>query len=290
MVLEALLSPIKAEKHPAIMILLGMLYASMAIVLSIWIFSKYSSLVMVFLTSLAAGPIVYSTIKLEERKDEEMFGESLLLREHSRALMAFMYLFIGFSIAFALWYLFIPVISGDGSTTNHQLFQSQIDTIKSINTRAAVIGMAAHTGRFMDILLNNLNVLIFCILFSLIYGLGAIFILAWNASVIGAAIGIYIEREVATIAGSVGFVKLSALIQIYAVGFLKYSLHGPMEILGYFIGGLAGGIVSVAVVRHTFGTKKFEIILIDAADLVMLSVGVLVLAAVVEVWITPIVF
>ena len=38
---------------------------------------------------------------------------------------------------------------------------------------------------------NNMYVLIFTLVFSLIFGAGVIFILAWNASVIGAAIGIF---------------------------------------------------------------------------------------------------
>ena len=35
----------------------------------------------------------------------------------------------------------------------------------------------------------------FCLLFSLIYGSGAIFILTWNASVLGTAIGNYIKSK-----------------------------------------------------------------------------------------------
>ena len=71
---------------------------------------------------------------------------------------------------------------------------------------------------------------------------------------------------------------------------LKYSLHGLLEILAYFVGGLAGGIISVAVIRHNFGTRKFERILWDASDLIIISVVVLVVAAILEVWVTPMVF
>jgi len=274
------------------MFLLGFLYTNVAILLSLWIFYEYSSLVMVFLTVFASVPIVYNTIKLEERKDELEESETKLLKEHSKALMVFIGLFLGFSFAFALWYVFLPELGESFSSipgdAGEVLFATQIDTFNSINAKAS--GMAVRFGEFTKILFNNMRVLIFCILFSFIYGLGAIFILAWNASVIGAAIGLYIRKNLAVVAASSGFAKVAGYAQVFTIGFLKYSLHGILEILAYFVGGLAGGIISVAVIRHNFGTRKFERILWDASDLIIISVVILVVAAFVEVWVTPIVF
>ena len=89
MVLESLVNPIKAERQPYEMFFIGLLYASIAIFLSIWIFKEYSSLVMVFLTVFAAVPLMYNTLKLEEKKDIEISGERKLLREHGKALKFF---------------------------------------------------------------------------------------------------------------------------------------------------------------------------------------------------------
>lgn len=75
-----------------------------------------------------------------------------------------------------------------------------------------------------------------------------------------------------------------------SIGLLRYSLHGVPEILAYFIGGLAGGIISIAVIRHDFGTKKFERILLDSSDLLITAVVVLLIAAIIEVFITPALF
>jgi len=291
MVLESLTNPIRAEKRPIQMAILGFLYANVAIMLSLWIFYEYSSLVMVFLTVFASVPIVYNTIKLEEKKDEQEDSEIKLLEEHSKALKVFVFLFIGFAVSFALWYVFLSSFSdflGLPEDVTETLFSTQVETFNSINAQAT--GMAARFGEFTKILFNNVRVLIFCILFSFIYGLGAIFILAWNASVIGAAIGMYIKKNIAALASTTGFVKVAGYLQIYTIGFLKYSLHGVLEILAYFVGGLAGGIISVAVIRHNFGTRKFERILWDASDLIIISVVILVVAAFVEVWITPVVF
>jgi len=294
MVLEALTNPVAAEKRPAQMMLLGFLYASAAVFFSLWIFYEYSSLVMVFLTVFASVPIVYNTIRLEEHKDETVESERMLLKEHGKALEVFLFLFIGYAVAFAIWYLIMPSVLPAinyvipvPDDAHQVLFSTQKDTYYAINAR--VIGWYAQLSRFTEILANNLNVLMFCILFSFIYGLGAIFILAWNASVIGTAIGIYIQDKWAALAsGSGGFIDY---VGVFLIGFfLKYSIHGLMEIAAYFVGGLAGGIISIAVMKHHFNTKKFEHILWDTSDLIILSVVILVVAAVVEVWVTPLMF
>ena len=63
MVVESIMNPLNAEKHPLRMFFVGALYTSIAFLLSIWIFGEYSSLVMVFLTVLACAPLMYNTIK-----------------------------------------------------------------------------------------------------------------------------------------------------------------------------------------------------------------------------------
>jgi len=57
----------------------------------------------------------------------------------------------------------------------------------------------------------------------------------------------------------------------FGISFLRYAIHGIPEILAYFTAGLAGGIISVAVIRHDFLTKKFKNIVIDSVDLTVLT-------------------
>ncbi len=46
----------------------------------------------------------------------------------------------------------------------------------------------------------------------------------------------------------------------------------------------------MAIIKHDVATKKFENILLDCSDLVLLSIGILIVAALVEVFITPLFF
>ena len=54
-----------------------------------------------------------------------------------------------------------------------------------------------NSGNLMPIFMNNMRVLLFTILFAFFYGAGAIFIFAWNASVIGFAIGNVFRNKLA---------------------------------------------------------------------------------------------
>ena len=286
MVLEDIISPGWAENRPSMMMIVGAIYTTLAIFLSYYIFEAYSSIFMVFLTTLAVLPIVYKLIKTEEQKDLTDMEEKILLKEHSRALKAFMYLFIGATLCFAFWYTVLPA---DMTST---IFHSQSTTITTINARVteqtAISGNATSGAAiFTKIFFNNFKVLLFCILFSFIYGAGAIFILIWNASIVGTAIGSFIRASIETLVTSSCGAGAGTTFCAISSGILRYTVHGIPEILAYFVAALAGGIISIAVINQEFNSRKFEHILLDSADLLMLAIAILFIAAILEVFITP---
>lgn len=285
MVLEMLMNPKKAERKPWEMFFIGLFYASIAIFLSNWIFQKYASLVMVFLSVLAPLFLIQNTLRFEEEKDKEISSEMILLKEHSKALSFFMFLFIGFVIAYSFWYLVLP------SHTVANIFGIQIETIETINSLASAhLSLSGAPTLLSQIFLNNAKVLFFCLLFAFFYGAGAVFILAWNASIVGAAMGSFIRTGLAVIARDVGFINISHYFSTFSLGLLRYFTHGLFEILAYFTAALGGGIISIAIARHEFGTEEFKHIALDSLDLIVLSVFMLFFAALIEVYITPLLF
>lgn len=282
MVLESIINPLRAEQKPWRLFFIGFIYTTVGLFLSLLVFEEHASLVMVFLTVFACVPLLYSTMKLEEKKDIEIENETSLLKEHSKAISFLILLFMGMVAAFSLWYVLLP--AGAAEST----FSIQTQMITSLNRH--ITGNATSVALFGKIFLNNLKVMIFCILFSFLYGAGAIFILTWNASVIGVAIGNFIRTHISTYAAEVGLPGVGSYFYAASLGLLRYSLHGIPEIVAYFIAGLAGGIISVAVIRHNYSTKAFERILLDSSDLILLSVFMLLLAAAIEVFITPVFF
>ena len=282
MVLESLTNPFRATHHPLHLFLLGAVYASTGLFLGNWIFREYASLIMVFLTVMACIPLLYNTFKEEEEQEIMLEEEKRILRQHSKVLIFLLFLFLGMVSSFVLWYVVLP------SSMVQSSFNSQTLTIQSISTR--LTGSYSNINIFTVILLNNLKVLVFCILFSFLYGAGAIFILTWNASVIATAIGNYIRSNIASYTAQLGLARYAVYFKIVSIGLLKYFIHGIPEITAYFIGGIAGGIISVAVIRESFGTKNFERIILDTSNLIVISVIILIIAALIEVYITPALF
>jgi uncharacterized membrane protein SpoIIM required for sporulation len=284
--LEMIINPKKAERHPWEMFFVGLVYATLSVGLVRWIFgsdpvlSRYSGILLVTFTVMFSMPFVYYTIRLEEKKALTGLKTIPLLMEHKRALMVFMWLFLGFVVAFSFWYIVLP---------NHESFRAQIETFCMINqpttfkncvdnyglqSQNSITGFATSTDRFFAIFTNNMYVLAFTLIFSLIFGAGVIFILAWNASVIAAAVGIFANESVSRI----------------PLGVLTYTAHGVPEIASYFIVALAGGMISIAAIRYRAGAEGFWEVLQDSLSLVFISVVVLFLAAMIEVFITPVLF
>lgn len=296
MVLEMLINPRKAERSPWEMFFIGMVYSSVSIFLSFYIFRQYAGIAMVFLTTLACTYLIQGTLRREERKDAVIPHELALLKEHGKALSYFMFLFLGFVVAFSVWYIALPY---DFSS---QVFKAQECTIGSINSVsiegcATASGLASAAGvpvsgidSFGRIFMNNIRVLLFVLIIAFFYGAGSVFILAWNATVIAAATGSFVRNALSSAATTIGLPGVASYFSSYSVGLLRYLTHGSLEILAYFIAALAGGIISVAVARHSFDSPRFRAVLTDSVDLIALSVGALFLAAVVEVFITPMIF
>lgn len=284
--LEMLINPKKAERRPWEMFFIGFFYASLSVLLVKWVFSqdavliKHSGILVVLFTVLFSLPFMYYTLRLEEHKVRKGRGSVELVRTHRKAVYAFLWLFIGFTVAFAFW---------NSILLTTETSKPQIETYCMINRPGSfdecvrqygikdstkLAPFMTNTERLFSIFTNNIYVLLFTLVFSLIFGAGAIFILAWNASVIGAAIGIFTNYE------------LSSL----PLGLARFFIHGIPEIASYFIVALAGGMVSIAVIKHETGTEKFWEVLQDALNLVIVAVVVLFIAALMEVFITPIVF
>lgn len=284
--LESMINPKRAEKGPWKMFFIGIIYASLSLILVHFLFkndsvlSKFSGLIVVLFCVMFSLPFMYFIIRQEETEDEEIDGAWSVWKTHSDAIYAFMWLFFGFIIAFAFW----NVILQDPALLN-----AQIETYCSINNPGSIQDCVAEysltsktisssasnsVARFFSIIGNNFGVMILTLIFSLIFGAGAIFILAWNASVISAAIGIFTRYTIHEI----------------PLGLLRYMIHGFPEIAAYFTTALAGGMFGVGIIRHGITNKKFAKVLVHVGILLGIALFTLLIAAVIEVYFTPLLF
>ena len=274
MVLESLINPKNASREPHVMFTLGIIYVLIAAAISIYVFPTNPSLPTVFLTTFAAIPLLVSLLKREEKevKEEVEKVKYPLIGEHKDVFEIFTYLFFGMTTAFLIMYVFLP------SNISTNLFSYQIQTIEGIS------GFFTQSTILQEILVNNFKVMLFCLIFSFLFGAGAIFIITWNASILGVAIGHAIREKLAQLGPSA-----ASYFYVIPYGFGRYLIHGIFEISAYFLAGIAGGIISAAVVRSDYHSKEFYEILLDSLDLIILASLLLVIGALVEVSITPMV-
>lgn len=280
--LESMFNPQRMEKGPWKMLFIGILYASLSLILVKWFFASdavlanYSGILVVTFCVMFTIPFMYFIIKEDEHEDEESFGFLSVWRIHKDAIYAFLWLFLGFIIAFAFWYIVLH---------DSTLFNAQLQTYCAINSPGnvnscvqkydfATTGAATQGLRFMAIIENNVYVMIFTLIFSLIFGAGAVFVLAWNASVISAAVSIFAGKSISDI----------------PLGIARYMIHGFPEIAAYFITALAGGIFGVGIIRNGIKSKRFVHVIGNTVILLFLSLIILIFAAIIEVYITPVLF
>ncbi|MCX8194347.1 MAG: stage II sporulation protein M [Candidatus Pacearchaeota archaeon] len=291
--LETLINPKKAERKPWEMFFIGALYAAVSLFiadflfLDNYVFEKHISILTVCFTVMFSIPFFFYIIKLEEKKDVRVESERKLLKEHSKAIAALLFLFFGYVVAFSVLFIVLPK---EMSSVNYKV---QIETYCSINAKFNIEQCVSNllTGEFTNIekkvpsvkegmnrvsviLSNNFYVLLFSLLFSFLFGAGALFILAWNASVIAAAVGVFAQSNLSNL----------------PTGLARYLIHGLPEIASYFIAALAGGIIGTAIIKHEFGNEKFWHVLQDSLDLIILALIVLIISAFIEVFLTPLFF
>ncbi|MDP3966224.1 MAG: stage II sporulation protein M [archaeon] len=284
--IELLINPKSAEKGPWKMFFIGLLYASLSILLVKMFFSgdpvltKYSGWIVVSFCVMFSLPFMYFIIRQEEKEDEAIEGMRRMWNVHKDAVLALVWLFLGFVVAFSFWLL----VLGDSNLLN-----AQIETYCLINNPGAIsecvkqyssgafigtTGAVTATERFATIFQNNLYVMVFTLIFSLIFGAGAIFILAWNATVIASAVGVFTKFD---------------LSQIPA-GLLRYMIHGLPEITSYFLAALAGGILGTGFIRNGIKSQRFLHVIENVIILLFAAVIILIIAGFMEVYLTPLFF
>lgn len=283
MVLEGLFSPFHVKRKPWQMFFAGFLYSIVGLMLSYFVFKEVAGILTVFLIVFATIPMLYTTIKNEEELDLKYHTEWKLLKEHTKVLIFLICLFLGITAGLVTCYVLLP------PAMTQTIFSLQEQAIMNVNNyvQASITGNVARISIFSKIFVNNLKVMFFCLIFSFLYGTGAMFILTWNASVIAAAMGNIFKSEIGKAASLIGFPSVSAYFSAATFSFFRYMTHGLFEIAAYFVAGLAGGIISIALIKHNF---KNEQVFIDALDLVLISLGFLLVASVIEVYITPLLF
>lgn len=211
----------------------------------------------VLLTSLAmAYPFVRYLLIREQEEAKQRWTETQLLRRHAEDFTLYLSFFLAATLAFAVSTFFVP----------EQFYTIQMGVLESIG---APTGQFYSQAFLMQIINNNLWVFMVTFILTFFVTSGVVFVLAWNASVLGVLIGM-----------------LSRTLLEVPLITLPYLPHGLLEIGGYVLAGISGALLSYAVEQYMLEEVDWQtnvVILKDSLTLFVLGVGLILVAGVIEV-------
>ncbi len=275
MVLEHLLSSKRIEQEPWLVAWLAFMFVAIAVSITYYIYPAESGLFLLTLVVMPAIPFFLHEIIAEEKKHEHRCKGESIFTCYNRLIKFYGYFFFGTALGFAFCSSLLP------EQTSSAMFAVQKQEI-SLFSSLAIPQAFSFQGAFLDIFLHNLQVLFLMLVFSFIYSIGNIFLLVWNASLVGIFLQSYIRAAIPFYAkfGILGFP--TAFITGSLNGVLRLVPHGIPEILAFFIASIAGGILSIAVERKMLRGASLRGILGDVAKLLVISIILLAIGAWVE--------
>jgi len=280
MVLESITSLKFAEKHPVSLFFTAFIITSIAMFASYKLFPGSSSVLTLAFVTIVFMPLMHKLFKQEEIQEvEEKDVPFAFIATHFDVIHIYSWIFIGMVVAYTFLGVALPDTNDDCTgfgcfiPAKSDVFSEQQRVHGSITGK--VIG---ETECFNDdsksfgscfelIFFNNAWVMILAIIFSLIWGAGAIFLLGWNASVIG----LFLAMEITSKSLDAGIVRA-----------ISYLPHGIPEVMAYFIAAIAGGIISAAISKKHFKHHELRIVAIDTVLILLLATITLFIGAFIE--------
>lgn len=278
MVLEQIFKEKWIEKKSWHALFLGIVYSIIGIISAKMIFGGNPGLMSVAFTSILLVLSLNNILGFEENIEirEKKFSLRLLLRDHFDIFEIYFFLFIGIFIVYAaipllfsqsyVSHLFEPQLAVAGLSDGYTFFPHTSECTSD--------SFLLHCEGFSSIFINNIIILLVCLVLSFVYGAGSIIFLTWNASVWGVVFG-FVASSQAKVEGSSAFVAFTLMM-------IPILPHMITEALSYLTGAVAGGVISKATIREKLFSKKFMHIVTDALLISLLGIVLVTIAAALE--------
>ncbi len=264
MVFEQFLTSDKVKKHALYIFLLGIFYVIIGYFVSGYFFSEAVSVATMFTTTLLLVPSIYVILNIEE-KVESKAGIKRFFHNHKDIFKMYFSLFKGIFVAF----LILGFFSTDVFDYQLDFLENRGDIGSDIITEFTQNEYTPTFSDFTALISHNLFVIILCFILSIFYGAGALFLIVLNASVFAG----FIVHVVKTAGNSISTLLL-------------FLIHLIPELSGFLIAAIAGGVISRAIMKEKFGSKGFQNVMKDALILLLISAGLIIIAAFLELFVT----
>jgi len=257
-VFEYFLGAKDVEGFPLLMFTAGVVYSVVSVPLALFFVPDGAAMLGVSLTTIAAVPLILRIIDFEADL-LELYPRSVASRE-TKIVVLFLWFFFGEVLGSATAYLLMSPEQFQTAAALQLKDLSAVDSIRQSITGDAIGGPEIAALIFS----NNLRVYIIGLILSFIYGTGSVFILSWNASVVGALLAQQV-RETGNVVSGI-------------LRFLAILPHGVIEYSAYILGGVAGALLSLYIMQRDRSNR----LLLDVIVLILSGIILLYIGAVVE--------
>ncbi|MEM4259636.1 MAG: stage II sporulation protein M [Candidatus Woesearchaeota archaeon] len=244
---------------------MGFIFSEIGILASFIAFNGSVGLMSVAFTSVIGIPFLLHLLELKTSDTDTKSFFKNLFWTNSAIFESYVLLFLGFFFSYVLYSLFLP---------EHSVLYYFQDQLSLFNISGTAIGIKLS---FRTIILNNFKVLLIFFILSIIFGVGSILFLVWNASVWGILLGYFIKLNST---GSTLFIKLINTM-------LKFFPHMILEASCYLFAIISGVIISQTITNKSIQEEKKKEVIIHGVILYIISVVLLFVSAYVEVYVYP---
>ena len=257
MVFEYFLGAKDVEGFPLLMFTAGVVYSVVSVPLALFFVPDGAAMLGVSLTTIAAVPLILRIIDFEADL-LELYPKSVASRE-AKIVSLFIWFFFGEVTGFTAIYVLMSPNQFQTAAALQLRDLSAVDSIRQSITGNAIGGPQVASIIFS----NNLRVYLIGLILSFIYGTGSVFILSWNASVVGALLAQQIRQTGSIITG--------------ILRFLAILPHGILEYSGYILGGVAGALLSLYIMQRDRSRKLlWDVVLLALSGILLIYIGAVV--------------
>lgn len=257
MVFEYFLGAKDVEGFPLLMFTAGVVYSVVSVPLALFFVPDGAAMLGVSLTTIAAVPLILRIIDFEADL-LELYPRSVASRE-TKIVVLFLWFFFGEVLGFATVYTLMGPEQFQIAAALQLKDLGVVDSVRQSITGDAIGGSQVASIIFS----NNLRVYLIGLVLSFIYGTGSVFILSWNASVVGALLAQQVRETGNVISG--------------VLRFLAILPHGIIEYSAYILGGVAGALLSLYIMQRDRSRKLLvDVLLLALSGILLLYIGAIV--------------
>jgi|GEM_PF-4341220 len=290
MVVEQIFQIAKIHKQPSLISVVGFIFVCISTILAVMSHQPPMGFFIIALTVIPAVPFFIRMTICEEKGEEILIkfisaippkklenAKKGLASIYNEIIKLYTYFFIGCVIGFAFTSSIMP------QESSNLVFADIKQLMVSVMSSSSQALNQLNTSSFLEIFCHNFKLMLIMLVFSLVYSIGAVFLLVLNAAVIG----LFLEAGIRSILPSFSSFGVLAYPAAFLFGSFQGILsllpHGIWEFSAFFMASVAGGILSVAIERKAYKRKEiFKPLLTDVVKLLLLATLLLAVGAFVE--------